>query len=236
MTDFSHAVQNPSGTPMKVLVVDIGGSNIKVLATGQDTPRKVESGPDLTPADFVAAVRRLTDDWEYEVVSIGFPAPVNANRLILEPKNLGPGWCDFDFATAFERPVKVLNDALMQAIGGYEGGRMLFLGLGTGLGSALVFDGLAHPLELAKLPYRKHCTFEQRVSAKALRRLGKRKWRRRVSDVVARLQAALLADYVLIGGGNVHLLKAMPQGARRGDNSHAFVGGFRLWETGGVRL
>lgn len=221
---------------MKVLVVDIGGSSIKVLATGQDTPRKVESGPDLTPADFVAAVRRLTDDWEYEAVSIGFPAPVKANRPMLEPKNLGLGWCDFDFAAAFEQPVKVLNDALMQAVGGYEGGRMLFLGLGTGLGSALVFDGLAHPLELAHLPYHKHRTFEQCVGAKALRRLGKNKWRRRVSDVVAQLQAALLADDVLIGGGNVRRLKAMPHGARRGGNSDAFAGGFRLWETDGVRL
>lgn len=221
---------------MKVLVVDIGGSNIKVLATGQDTPRKVASGPDLTPADFVVAVQKLTHDWEFEAVSIGFPAPVKANRPIREPTNLGPGWCDFDFEAAFEYPVKVVNDALMQAIGGYESGRMLFLGLGTGLGSALVFDGLAHPLELAQLPFRKRRTFEQSVGAKALARLGKKKWRRRVNDVVELLQVALQVDDVLVGGGNVRRVKALPEGVRRGGNSHAFVGGFRLWEADNIAL
>lgn len=221
---------------MKVLVVDVGGSHIKVLASGQRDRRRADSGPDMTPADVVASVRILAKGWKYEAISIGYPGPVSHNKPALDPKNLGPGWCDFDFAAAFGRPVKMVNDALMQAIGSYEGGRMLFLGLGTGLGSALVIDNLAHPLELAHLPYRKGRTLEEWVGAPALKRSGKKAWRQRVGDVVRHLRAALLVDYVVIGGGNVAKLDELPEGARRGDNNNAFTGGFRLWEAGGVRV
>jgi polyphosphate glucokinase len=216
---------------MKVLVIDVGGTNVKILATGQAEVRKIPSGPQLTAQQMVADVQQAAQGWEYDVVSIGYPGPVVQDSPLLEPRNLGRGWVGFDFATEFGRPVKIINDAAMQALGSYEGGRMLFLGLGTGLGSALIINNVIAPLELAHLPYRKGRTFEDCVGLRGLRRLGKKKWRRAVEDVVARLKAALVADYVVLGGGNVKHLKHLPPGARLGANKNAFAGGFRLWEV-----
>jgi polyphosphate glucokinase len=221
---------------MPVLAVDIGGTHVKVLVSGQTERRMADSGKELTAAGAVAMVRELARGWEYEAISIGYPGPVSDNTPSLDPWNLGSGWQGFDFAEAFGCPVKVVNDALLQAVGSYEGGRMLFLGLGTGLGSALVLDNLAHPLELAHLPYREGKTFEEYLGARGLKRLGRKKWCRRVGDVVERLRAALLVDYVVIGGGNVNKVDELPEGARRGKNDNAFLGGFRLWEPGGVRV
>jgi polyphosphate glucokinase len=214
---------------MNVLVVDVGGNNVKILATGHQTPRKFPSGSALTPQEMVAGVVKTAEGWSYDVVSIGYPGPVLRGRPLAEPVNLGPGWVGFDFEAAFHRPVKVVNDAALQALGSYEGGRMLFLGLGTGLGSALIVDNMVEPMELAHLPYRKR-TFEDYVGARGLKRLGKKKWRRYVEDVVARLSAALRPDYVILGGGNVRKLKVLPPGTRAGDNALAFLGGIRLWE------
>jgi polyphosphate glucokinase len=214
---------------MKVLVIDVGGTSVKVLATGQDEPRKLPSGPGLTPEQMVSGVVQAAAGWDYEAVSVGYPGPVLRGRPVSDPVNLGAGWVGFDFAAAFGRPVKVVNDAAMQALGSYEGGRMLFLGLGTGLGSALIADGVVEPMELGHLPYRK-ATFEDYVGIRGLKRLGKRKWRRAVADVVARLTAALEPDYLVLGGGNVKKLKELPPKCRAGDNANAFVGGFRLWE------
>ena len=214
---------------MKVLVVDVGGTNVKVLATGQAEPRKFPSGPDLTPERMVAGVKQAAEGWDYDVVAIGYPGPVIRGRPVVEPFNLGPGWVGFDFEAAFAKPVKVINDASMQALGSYEGGRMLFLGLGTGLGSAMVIDGVLEPMELAHLPYRKR-TFEDYVGVRGLKKLGRKKWRRCVKDVVEHLSAALAPDYVVLGGGNVKKLKRLPPGCRPGSNANAFLGGFRLWE------
>jgi polyphosphate glucokinase len=214
---------------MNVLVIDVGGTKVKILATGQDTPRKFPSGPELTPKQMVAGVVQAAADWDYEAVSVGYPGPVLRGRPVSDPVNLGPGWVGFDFAAAFGHPVKVVNDAAMQALGSYEGGRMLFLGLGTGLGSALIVDGVIEPMELGHLPYRK-ATFEDYVGIRGLKRLGQRKWRRAVADVVARLTAALEPDSVVLGGGNVQKLKELPPKCRAGDNANAFVGGFRLWQ------
>jgi polyphosphate glucokinase len=215
---------------MKTLVIDVGGTNIKMLATGQEMVRKFPSGPRMTALQMVENVKRATVDWEYDNVSIGYPGPVLNDKLALEPRNLAPGWVDFDFTTALGRPVKLINDAAMQALGSYEGGRMLFLGLGTGLGSALIVDGVIAPLELAHLPYRKCRTFEDYVGLRGLLRLGKKKWTKAVADVAARLQAAMVADSVVLGGGNAKKLKRLPTGARLGLNTNAFVGGFRLWD------
>jgi polyphosphate glucokinase len=214
---------------MHVLVIDVGGTKVKVLATGQDEPRKFASGPSLTPQGMVDGVLETVADWNYDVISLGYPGPARHGQPSAEPPNLGPGWVGFDFADAFGKPVKVCNDAAMQALGSYDGGRMLFLGLGTGLGSALVIDGIVQPLELAHLPYRRH-TFEDYVGLRGLQRLGRKKWQLRVEDVVARLAAALLPDYIVLGGGNVKKLKCLPSGTRAGDNANAFRGGFRLWE------
>jgi polyphosphate glucokinase len=214
---------------MDVLVVDVGGTNVKILASGEHEPRKIPSGPDLTPEDMVAGVKQAAEGWCYDVLTVGYPGPVMRGCPVADPPNLGRGWVGFNFEVAFGRPVKVINDAAMQALGSYEGGKMLFLGLGTGLGSALVVDGLVEPMELAHLPYRKH-TFEDYVGVHGLKRLGKKKWRRCVHDVVARLSAALQTDYVVLGGGNFKKLKELPQGCRPGDNANAFRGGFRLWE------
>ena len=187
---------------MNVLVIDIGGTSVKLLATGRDAPRKFPSGPGLTPGRMVGGVVQAAAGWDYEAVSIGYPGPVMHGRPVSDPVNLGPGWVGFDFAAAFGRPAKVVNDAAMQALGSYEGGKLLFLGLGTGLGSALIADGVIEPMELAHLPYRK-ATFEDYVGIRGLKRLGKKKWRRAVADVVARLRAALEPDSVVLGGGNV---------------------------------
>jgi polyphosphate glucokinase len=213
---------------MKVLVVDVGGTHVKILATGQDTRREFASGPKLTARQMVSKVRRLAQDWNYDAVSIGYPGPVLRNHPVAEPHNLGGGWVGFDFEAAFGRPVKVVNDAAMQALGSYKGGKMLFLGLGTGLGSTLVVDGIVEPMELGHLPYKKG-TYEDYIGLRALKRVGKKKWRRNVADVVERLTAALEPEDVVLGGGNVKKLKALPPGCRAGENADAIVGGFRLW-------
>ncbi len=218
---------------MNVLIIDIGGTHVKVLATGQDVHREFGSGPALTPRRMVSQVRKGVRDWKYDVVSIGYPGPVLQNRPVSEPWNLGKGWCGFNFARAFNRPVKVVNDAAMQALGSYQRGKMLFLGLGTGLGSALIADGIVEPMELGHLPYRKS-TFEDYVGIRGLEKYGKKKWRRYVADVVKRLVAAIEPDEVVLGGGNVNKLKELPSGCRVGDNANAFVGGFRLWDKAAV--
>jgi polyphosphate glucokinase len=215
--------------PKNVLVVDVGGTHVKILATGQPARREFDSGPRLTPEEMVTGVKKAVEDWPYDVVSIGYPGPVVRGRPLSEPVNLGPGWVGYDFEAAFGRPVKLINDAAMQALGSYKQGRMLFLGLGTGLGSAMIVEGMVEPMELAHLPYRK-ATFEDYVGIRGLKRLGKKRWRRCVEDVVKRLIGALVPDDVVIGGGNVKKLKALPPGAREGDNDNAFVGGFRLWQ------
>jgi len=214
----------------RVLAIDVGGTHVKVLATGQRTPRKVASGRRMTAREMVRAVKRLTTDVSYDVVSIGYPGVCVHNRPIAEPHNLGPGWVGFDFARAFGRPVRIVNDAAMQALGSYRRGRMLFLGLGTGLGSAMIVDGVAEPMELAHLPYKKGRTFEDYVGVRGLERLGTKRWRRHVGDVTLRLRAALEPDDVVIGGGNAKKLKRVPDGARLGSNRNAFIGGFRLWD------
>lgn len=216
---------------MKILTVDIGGTNVKLLATGQTEPTKFPSGPQLTPAQMVDKIREITATWSYDAVSIGYPGPIGEGRILLEPKNLGQGWVPFDFERALERPVKLMNDAAMQALGSYERGRMLFLGLGTGLGSALIVDGMVIGLELAHLPYRKRRSFEDYVGQRGLDEFGKKKWREHVHDVVTRLKNALVADYVVLGGGNIKQLKEIPTVARLGDNRNAFLGGFRMWRA-----
>jgi polyphosphate glucokinase len=216
---------------MKVLVIDVGGTHVKLLATGLRTPRKLESGGFLTPARMVRGIKALVADWSYEAVSMGYPGLVLNGRVASEPHNLGAGWVGFDFARAFGCPVMILNDAAMQALGSYRKGRMLFLGLGTGLGSAMITDGLLEPMELAHLPYKKGRTYEDYVGRKGLKRVGKRKWRRHVADVVSRLRAALEPDDLVIGGGNAKKLDKLPVGARLGKNADAFVGGFRVWSS-----
>ena len=214
---------------MKVLVIDIGGTHVKVLATSHKTHRELESGPTLTPKQMVAGVKKLVADWKYDAISIGYPGPVLRNKPVSEPWNLGKGWAGFDFEAAFKCPVKVVNDAAMQALGSYKGGKMLFLGLGTGLGSAMIVDGIAEPMELGHLPYKK-ATFEDYVGIRGLEKRGKKKWRHYVTDAVKRLVAALEPDDVVLGGGNVNKLKELPSGCRVGNNANAFLGGFRLWE------
>lgn len=213
---------------MNILSVDIGGTNVKILADGQTGRRKFPSGPTLTPARMVTRVKELAADWDYDVVSIGYPGRVAGDRAITEPRNLAHGWVGFDFAAAFGCPVKVINDAAMQALGSYKGGTMLFLGLGTGLGSTLIVRGHIVPMELGALSYGKG-TIEDKLGLRGLQRLGKRKWRKAVEFIVARFTSALLLDDVVIGGGNAKKLKQLPPGCRLGDNAYAFVGGFRMW-------
>jgi len=213
----------------QVLTVDIGGTNVKVLASGQAEPRKFSSGKDLTPRKMVGAVKKLAEDWEYDVVSIGYPGQVVGNRAVTEPRNLAHGWVGFDFAEAFGRPVKVINDAAMQALGSYQGGTMLFLGLGTGLGSALMVRGHIVPMELGSLSYRDRA-IEDYLGSRGLHKLGKKKWRDAVAFWVKRLTSALLLDDVVIGGGNAKKLKLVPLGCRLGSNAKAFIGGRRMWE------
>ena len=222
--------QHPTPTHVKILVIDVGGTHVKLLATGKRTPRKLPSGQDLTPHDMVKAVLSATTDWTYDRLSIGYPGPVSNDRPTMEPANLGKGWVKFDYASAFKHPVKMVNDAAMQAFGSYDGGRMLFLGLGTGLGSALVRDGMVVPLELAHLPYRKGRTYEDYVGAAGMKRLGHDKWQRHVFAVVDQLRVAMTSDYVVLGGGNARLLGELPANARLGSNLNAFRGGYRLWQ------
>jgi len=215
---------------MKVLVVDVGGTDVKILATGQKIHRKFPSGPGMTPKQMVAGVLKAAQGWQYDVISMGYPGPVLHDRPLAEPHNLAPGWVGFNFKAAFKRPIKMINDAAMQALGSYEGGKMLFLGLGTGLGSTMIVDGVLEPMELGHLPYRKK-TFEDYIGARGLNRFGKKKWRRHVADVIERLVAAMEPDYVVLGGGNARRIKKLPANCRLGANENAFRGGFRLWET-----
>jgi polyphosphate glucokinase len=214
---------------MNVLVVDVGGHHVKILATGQSEPRRFVSGPTLTAEQMVSGVKELATGWSYDAVAIGYPGPVLHGLPVAEPHNLGSGWVCFDYETAFGCPVRIMNDAAMQALGSYTGGKMLFLGLGTGLGSSMVVDGKVEPMELGHLPYRK-ATYEDYVGDRGRERLGKKKWRKMVTDVIARLVAALQPDEVVLGGGNVKKLKELPPNSREGDNANAFLGGFRLWE------
>lgn len=214
---------------MRVLAVDVGGTNVKVLAAGQTEPRRFPSGPKMTAKNMVSGVKEITRDWKYNVVSIGYPGPVLRGRPAVEPHNLGRGWVGFNFKAAFGRPVKIINDAAMQALGSYKSGTLLFLGLGTGLGSALVVEGNVVPMELGHLSYKKG-TFEDYVGVRGLKRLGKKKWGRHVEFGVARLIDALHPDDVVLGGGNAKKLKRLPPGCRKGDNANAFLGGFRLWD------
>jgi polyphosphate glucokinase len=213
----------------KILVLDVGGTNIKVQATGQKQPRKIPSGPDMTAKDMVRDVKAATRDWKYDRVSIGYPGPVTAGHPVREPVNLGGGWVGFNYKRALGCPVRIVNDAAMQALGSYHGGRMLFLGLGTGLGSAMIVDGILEPMELAHLPYKHGKTYEEYLGLKGLKRLGKKKWRKEVFKITEKLIAALQADYVVLGGGNAKKLKKLPPGARMGRNENAILGGFRLW-------
>ena len=212
-----------------VLVVDVGGNHIKVLASGEQESRRADSGPNMTSAQMVETAKKLADDWTWESVSVGIPSPVHGGRVVAEPVNLGKGWVNFDYESAFGKPTKVVNDAAMQALGSYEGGKMLFIGLGTGLGSAFVANGFVQPMELGHLPYKK-ATFEDYAGRAGLDRRGKERWLSDVTDIVAKLTAALEPDYVVLGGGNAKKLDELPPNARLGANSDAFTGGFRLWD------
>jgi polyphosphate glucokinase len=215
--------------PVKVLAVDIGGTNVKILATGQKDRRRFPSGRDLTPRKMVATVKRLAKDWQYDVVSIGYPGLIRDGRPAAEPHNLAQGWVKFDFESAFGCPVKMINDAAMQALGSFRGGTMLFLGLGTGLGSAMVVEGTVVPMELGHLAVGRR-TFEQDLGVRGLKRLGRKKWQKRVQEVTERFVSCLHLDDVVLGGGNAKKLTRVPAGCRVGDNAWAFLGGFRLWE------
>jgi len=222
-----------AGKKPKVLVIDVGGTNIKMLATGQKEARKMPSGPTMTAGRMVRVVKACVKDWEFDRVSLGYPGPIINGHALREPHNLGGGWVGFDFGKAFGCPVRILNDAAMQALGSYKGGRMLFLGLGTGLGSAMIVDGDLEPMELAHLGYKNGKTYEDYLGLRGLERLGRKKWERHVGKVVKKLMAALGADYVVLGGGNSKKLKKLPAGARLGNNENAFLGGFRMWEESG---
>lgn len=218
----------PNGHP-RVLAIDIGGSHVKCRVEGKRTIARFESGPGLTPEQMVAGVKEITRDWEYDAISIGYPGPVTKGRPSSEPRNLGGGWVGFRYREAFGKPVRIVNDAAMQALGSYEGGCMLFLGLGTGLGSALIVDGVLVPMELAHLPYKKGRTYEDYLGQRGLDRLGKKKWRQEVTKAIGYLSAALEPEYIVLGGGNLRMLKTLPPHCRPGKNELAFKGGFRLW-------
>ncbi len=215
---------------MNILAVDIGGSHVKVLVTGQTEPRRMDSGPTMTAAQMVIGVKAMTSDWEFDVIAIGYPGQVVHNMPAHEPVNLGPGWIGFDFQGAFGKPVRIINDAAMQALGSYQGGRMLFIGLGTGLGSAMVVDGEVEPMELGHLPYKNKLTYEDYIGERGLLRIGKKKWRKEVLAILELLRNALQPEYVVLGGGNAKFMKELPPDVRLGDNANAFIGGFRLWD------
>jgi polyphosphate glucokinase len=219
--------------PTRILVVDIGGTNVKMLATGQEIPRKFPSGPTLTPEKLVSGVLAATADWTYEAISIGFPGPVLCGQPMTEAVNLGPGWMGFDFEAAFQCPVQVMNDAAMQALGSYREGKMLFVGLGTGIGATVIMHGTVEPLELGRFRYKKH-TLEHYVGAKGLKRLGRKRWQRHVEEALERLVNALKPDDVVLGGGNAKKLDPLPPNTRLGGNAFAFLGGYRLWERANV--
>ena len=220
----------PTAKSRRVLVIDLGGTNVKMLATGQEEPRKSPSGPTMTPRGMIRVVKKLVRDWKFDCVSLGFPGPIINECPLREPHNLGIGWMGFNFRKAFGCPVKVINDAAMQALGSYKGGRMLFLGLGTGLGAAMIVDGQLEPMELAHLTYKDGKTYEDYLGLRGLERSGKKRWRRHVATVVKKLKIALKADYVVLGGGNSKKLKKLPLGTRLGSNACAFLGGFRMWQ------
>jgi polyphosphate glucokinase len=215
---------------MKVLVIDVGGTNLKV-SRGGATPLKIPSGPKMTAGKMAEAVKKAIDGWSYDVVAVGYPGPVVHGRPVREPKNLGAGWVRFDYERAFGKPVRIINDAAMQALGGHQGGRMLFLGLGTGLGSAIVAHGVVEPLELAHLPYRKNRTYEDYVGLRGYKRLGRKRWQHHVEAVIEMLKNALQVDYVVLGGGQSKKLKRLPRGVRLGNNANAIRGGLRLWNV-----
>ena len=229
MTTMSNAAASNESQLLHVLVIDVGGTNVKVSGTGRTETIKIPSGPDFTAERMAEEVRKAIAGSDYDVVSIGFPGPVENSRPTEEPKNLGTGWVKFQYEAAFGKPVRIVNDAALQALGSYQGGRMLFLGLGTGLGSALVAEGVLQPLELAHLPYRKGRTYEDYLGLRGLKRMGTRKWRRHVTRVVAILRHALQADYVVLGGGQAKKLAEVPPDTRLGSNASAIVGGIRLW-------
>lgn len=216
----------------EILVVDVGGNNIKIMGSGDLSKRKTPSGPEMTPEMLVAAVTELATGIDFDRVTIGLPMPVVHNLPTLEPHNLGAGWLGFDFQKALGKPTKVVNDALMQAMGSYEDGTMLFIGLGTGLGAALVIDGMPAPLELAHMPYKRDTTYEDHVGRRGLKRLGQKRWQKAVFDVIEILRAGMVADHVVIGGGNAKLLTKLPPRCRLGHNENAFLGGFRMWDAG----
>ncbi|MEI8341105.1 MAG: ROK family protein [Verrucomicrobiota bacterium] len=221
----------------RVLVIDIGGSNVKFMIFGATKKRKFRSGASLTPARMAKETLALTQDWRYDVVSIGFPSPVKSGKPAQVPMNLGRGWVGYDFQKRFKKPVKIINDAAMQALGSYQGGRMLFLGLGTGFGSALISNDVILPLELCNLPYTKGKSIEDCLGKQTMKTMGKVKWQRIVYDVVAILKDCLLADYVVVGGGNAkHLQAPLPSGVKLGNNENAFLGGHRLWNTRPARI
>jgi polyphosphate glucokinase len=212
-----------------ILTVDVGGSHVKALASNQSERRRFVSGPELTAEEMVAGTLAIVEGWNWDAVTVGIPTPIRAGKVVAEPVNLGDGWVDFDYEAAFGKPTKIVNDAVMQAIGSYQGGRMLFLGLGTGLGSAMIVDGVIEPLELGHLPFRKK-TFEDYVGERGLKKLGKKKWQRAVFATVEQLSTAMEPDEVVLGGGGVDELDKLPEGCRRGENESAFLGGFRLWD------
>jgi polyphosphate glucokinase len=223
------AIAAPS-KPRKVLVIDVGGTHVKLLVTGQKEPLKIPSGLTMTSQKMVDIVKKATKGWDFECVTLGYPGPIINGKPLREPHNLGGGWVGFNFHKAFGYPVKIINDAAMQAIGSYDGGCMLFLGLGTGLGSAMIVDGFLEPMELAHLGYKNGKTYEDYLGLRGLERMGKKKWRSHVGKITTKLKGALGADYVVLGGGNCKKLKELPPGARLGNNANAFLGGFRLWE------
>ncbi len=221
--------EEPKVRSQHVLVIDVGGTNVKLLATGETEPRKIPSGPTMTAAKMVDVVKKNVKDWKFDCISLGYPGPIINGHPLREPHNLGCGWMRFNFSKAFGCPVKIINDAAMQALGSYHGGRMLFLGLGTGLGSAMIVNGVLEPMELAHLVYKKGKTYEDFLGLRGLERMGKKKWRKYVSEVAESLKSALEADYVVLGGGNSKKLKELPAGTELGNNMHAFKGGFRMW-------
>jgi predicted NBD/HSP70 family sugar kinase len=219
---------------MKILVIDVGGTNVKLKLSDGEEIRKIPSGPTMSAQQMVDDVRQAAAEWQYDAVTIGYPGPVVKGTIIREPVNLGKGWVGIDFSSAFGKPTKIINDAAMQALGSYDGGRMLFLGLGTGLGSAMILDGVIAPMELGHLPYKKGRSFEDYVGNAGMKRAGRRKWQMAVFDVVLRLRNALIPEYVVLGGGNVRKLDELPPGSKAGDNDNAFIGGVRLWEIAKV--
>ncbi|HEX4085995.1 MAG TPA: hypothetical protein VHY22_13860 [Chthoniobacteraceae bacterium] len=225
-------MKDPKPGPQKILVVDVGGSNVKLMLAGEKERIKFPSGPHFTPRQLLACIEKYAPDWEYEGVSLGLPIPIVHDRPAAEPNNLGRGWTKFDFHTAFGKPCKLVNDAAMQALGSYEGGRMLFIGLGTGLGSALILEDVLIPLELGELTYSPQRTFEDMLGREGRKRLGQKKWEDALDDIVKIFRKAFVVDYLVIGGGNARRLTRLPKGARLGNNRNAFLGGLRLWGIG----